>query len=225
MIVCEYGVSARMIPARNAPKESENPIALVAKLNPKSTNSDMATKTSFVQFSLQMARKPSRASCRPPNAKTPRSRKDVAPPAARMGTSTPPSAPPLLNDCNTGNKMMNGTTAKSWNSSTPRLAVPNFVVNILRSARSCKPNAEDESDSAKPMTTASKTELTCNISSFPGWINSKTFVPSASPAGKSAEANTKFTNSTCVSPRPNAYLAKPLNFFDDNSKPISNSKN
>lgn len=48
MIVCEYGVLVRMIFVRNVFKELENLIAFVAKLNLKSINSDMATKTLFV---------------------------------------------------------------------------------------------------------------------------------------------------------------------------------
>ena len=49
MMSCAYGVPASTKPARNAPRESENPMAAVALENPNSTNSDSATNTSVPQ--------------------------------------------------------------------------------------------------------------------------------------------------------------------------------
>mmetsp|Transcript_3340 Transcript_3340/g.11216 ORF Transcript_3340/g.11216 Transcript_3340/m.11216 type:complete len:264 (-) Transcript_3340:1068-1859(-) len=54
MMSCAYGVPARHKPARNAPRESLNPIALVAFENPNSTSSEHATKTSVPHSNCTM---------------------------------------------------------------------------------------------------------------------------------------------------------------------------
>ena len=113
MIWCAYFVSAKTIPARNAPNESLKPIAEQAKEKPKRVSKDMATKTSVPASAASTASKPTNASDLPANASAPRSSMDVAPPAAMTPISM--LAPPPLAAAmdNTGNKIINGTTAKS----------------------------------------------------------------------------------------------------------------
>lgn len=65
------------------------------------------------------------------NVKILRLRKDVVLFVVRMGMLMSSSASSFLNDCNIGNKMMNGMIVKFWNSSIFRFVVLNFVVNIL----------------------------------------------------------------------------------------------
>ena len=123
--------------------------------------------------------------------------------------------------------MMNGTTARSWKSRTPRLAVPTLLVITPRSDMSCSPSALDESVMPKPMITASSGDLICRSSSTPMPLCtfSNTAVPSALPAGSSAAANSTFPNTTWFSPRPNAYFPSALRRDTESSRPISKSRN
>ena len=123
--------------------------------------------------------------------------------------------------------MMNGTTARSWKSNTPREAVPSRVVIIPRSESSCSPNALDESVRPNPTTIASSGDLICSRSSTPRPLCtiSSTLVPKASPGGRSAAANRRLPNTTWHRPSPNAYLPSALSRCTDSSRPISNRRN
>ena len=123
--------------------------------------------------------------------------------------------------------MMNGTTARSWNSKTPRLAVPTLLVITPRSDMSCNPSALEESVIPNPMITASSGDLICRSSSTPMPLCtfSSTAVPSASPAGSSAAANRMFPKITWFSPNPKAYFPSALSRNTESSRPISKSRN
>mmetsp|Transcript_4336 Transcript_4336/g.19551 ORF Transcript_4336/g.19551 Transcript_4336/m.19551 type:complete len:344 (-) Transcript_4336:973-2004(-) len=227
MMSCAYGVPASTRPAMNAPSESLNPAAAEAFENPKSTSSDSATKTSSSHSRSVMTSYAFLATSHPPTLRTPRSRKLVAVYAAMRPTSSGAPSPAICIFCSTGSAMMNGTTARSWKSRTPSDAVPSRVVIIPRSESSCSPSALDESVRPNPTTIASSGDRICSKSStpFPLCTISSTWVPSASPGGRSAAANSRLPNTTWHRPSPNAYFPSAFSRCTDSSRPISNSRN
>mmetsp|Transcript_1463 Transcript_1463/g.3253 ORF Transcript_1463/g.3253 Transcript_1463/m.3253 type:complete len:253 (+) Transcript_1463:1470-2228(+) len=143
--------------------------------------------------------------------------------------------PPSMTACLRGPSMSGrstsiGTTAMSCARSTPSVAAPGPVVSSPRSLRSCSTKADDDSDSAAPMTTASSTVeiLISSGLSMAGLASLTTCrmrLPMALFVGSSNAVNAKVVAITWNIPSPNANLKRLLSLSPSSSSPISKSRN
>mmetsp|Transcript_12571 Transcript_12571/g.17263 ORF Transcript_12571/g.17263 Transcript_12571/m.17263 type:complete len:248 (+) Transcript_12571:1116-1859(+) len=120
-----------------------------------------------------------------------------------------------------GSSTSSGTTAMSCSSRMPRQAAPKRLDSWLFSCKILSTKAEEDSDSAAPMTSASSTRV---MSTRPGsapTTNSRNCTPPTKGNTKKASVD----SSTCSDPMPNAYLDSPRSRSTVSSRPCSNSRN
>ena len=120
-----------------------------------------------------------------------------------------------------GNRTNRGTTAMSCSSRIPKQAAPNFVANCPFSCRIFSTKADDDSDRAAPITSASSTRsISTRAAAEPMKISRNCTPPIKGKMKKAA-----VQRMTCRVPMPNAYLDKPFSRSTVSSSPCSNSKN
>ena len=120
--------------------------------------------------------------------------------SSSRGESTSPPSPPRAS---TARVTRIGATARSWNSSTEKVARPAGECWRLCSARICMTTAVDDSDSAAPMAAAGA---------------------GASPMAMAAAAMTARQSVTCRAPMPNTQRRIRRRRSHDSSSPIMNRR-
>jgi len=185
------------MPARKAPSASDSP-----------TSSDTQARPSVISSTLSMNSSPERrrATCvnhqrirRWPNTSTSESRNTTFT-AARPSVNTISSA----GRDSAGSRISSGTTAMSWNSSTPITSRPCGRSRSMRSASSLERIAVDEVASVLP---------SANAAIQP------------SPSSRPARVNSRMLASTWTSPSPNTMRFIAINRPSENSRPMENIRN
>ena len=191
-------VSASSIPARNAPSAGLMPADAVPADAAIAVSSVTATKNSGARDAA--ASRNSGRSTRRPSAQIPAAAASaVATPMASDAASEPPTVP-----ASAGTRISSGTTARSWNSSTEKVARPARVGNSPRCTSSAMTTAVDDSAKLAPMSTDAAGEL---------------------PHAYAIAPITSAVTDTCVAPRPSTSRRMLHRRSNDISRPITKSRN
>ena len=205
---CLYSVSAISMPATNAPSASDRPASSVIAAMPKVTPSRLNMNSSSL-LRREIAVSHQRITFWPPDSSTAStttalmtagtsvaSRLPVLPPSAGMITSS-------------------GTTARSWNSSTPITRRPCSLSSSSRSAISLTTSAVLDIAIALPSTAAPcQLRSQWRPSSVKPQINAR--LPPIAP---------RMVSTTCDAPRPNTSVRMARSLGRLNSSPITNIRN
>ena len=146
-IARRYSVSARSRPATKAPSVIERPLAAAVRAVATMTRRQAAMNSSGERVRATSWNR-GRSARRP--ATTMRTRAMAACPSARA-SAPPTSAPSLRPSTAMANSI--GATARSWNSSTAKLARPAGVFRRFCSARTGRTTAVEDKASARPTMT------------------------------------------------------------------------
>lgn len=96
----------------------------------------------------------------------------------------------------------------TWRSRIPRVAEPNLVASSPRSAISCSTKAEEDSESAAPITMASST-VRMAASRGEAWNTlTRIWVPMPLPTGRAKSVKAAVLSAMDTVPKPKAYFAK-----------------
>lgn len=109
----------------------------------------------------------------------------------------------------------------TWKRRMPSVADPDLVASCPLSPRSWRTNADEDSESATAMTSASSQEVMAAIWESANAKFSRSHVPTLLPKGYAKATKTAVVTKTWTVPRPNAYVRKALRRSDDSSSPIS----
>ena len=205
---CLYSVSAISMPATNAPSASDRPACSVRYASASVTSNRLSMNSSSL-LSRAMIVSHQRITRWPPTSSTVSSRA-----AFRLATASACSSSAGF-EPSAGISTSSGTTAKSWNSSTPITRRPCSLSSSSRSAISLTTIAVLLIASAPPSATA-----LCQ------------FKPHSRPAATKHQANAalpataiRIVSVTCDSPSPNTNLRMLLSLGRLNSSPITNIRN
>ena len=202
---CLNSVSATSMPATKAPSASDSPACSVIQARPSvissrfSTNSSSLLRRATIVSHQRMAR-------RPPTSRI------VSSAAALTQASARAQAMSLPLEFSAGISTSSGTTAKSWNSSTPMTRLPCSLSTSSRSAISLTTMAVLDIAIAAPSTT-----LPCQPISQGIEVCEKIHTSSAWPSSVPA-----IVANTCDSPSPNTSLRMLRSLGRLNSSPMTN---
>ena len=185
------------MPARKAPSASDRPASAVRHAEARITISTLSTNSSV---DLRRATRPNQARITRGPASSNAASTNAALPSARAtaGQSSAAGWP------STGTTISSGTTARSWNSSTPTIERPCAVSSSMRSASSFMTTAVDDIASAPPTA-----RPVCQP-----------------PASSSASAMlAAMVIATCARPSPNTSRRITRSLGRLNSSPIENIRN
>jgi hypothetical protein len=205
---CLYSVSATSMPAMKAPSASDNPAASVSQANPSVTSSRLSTNSSSLLRRATIVSHQRIARCPPTSS-------NVSTTAALTSASASAVAKLAAPVPKAGTTTSSGTTARSWNSRTPRTRRPCSLSSSSRSAISLTRIAVDDIAIAPPSVMAP-----CHVRSH--WRPS-----AANAAASSALPITApmIVNPTCDSPSPNTSSRMLRSLGRLNSSPITNIRN
>ena len=214
---CLNSVSAISMPATNAPSASDRPACSVSHARPSVTSSTLRMNSSSL---LRRATSVShqRITRGPPTSSTVSSTAALSaakPSAWPRPIAASPASLAAAKGPSAGISTSSGTTAKSWNSSTPTTRRPCSVSSSSRSAISLTRIAVELIASAAPSATALAHDS-------PHWRPT-----SASPHVSSVLPATPATmvSATWLRPSPNTSVRIPRSLERLNSRPITNIRN
>ncbi len=196
------------MPATNAPSARDRPACSVSQARPNVTSSRLSTNSSSL-FSLATCVSHQRITRWPPTSS---SVSKTAALAIAMVSVTPSCVSPAPS---AGISTSSGTTAKSWNSSTPITRRPCSLSSSSRSAISFTRIAVDDIAIAAPSAIAP-----CHDKSQARPTAAKAAVSSTLPTTAPA-----IVNPTCDKPRPNTSARMLRSLGRLNSSPITNMRN
>ncbi len=199
---CRYGVSEISMPAMKAPSASDRPKRSVMNAAPSVTSSRLSTNSSCER------RRATTLNQRvmnfwPTNSSSARAITIFTAARPRVTIRSLEDSPP-----NAAITISSGTTARSWNSSTPKMLRPCSVSISSRSASIFETIAVDDIASAPPSAT-----LPCHVMCTQ---RSKT---------KPSSSATASVTTTCSSPSPNTSRCIARSLASENSRPIENIRN
>ncbi len=198
---CLNSVSEISIPATKAPSASESPAISVSHASPSVTSSTFSVKSSCdLRFATRCSHQ--RNTRCPPASSTASSAAAFSIARPRVQPSSPGSA------ASAGITTSSGTTARSWNSSTPTMRLPCSVSSCSRSEIIFMMIAVDDIASAAPR---------ANAPARP--------TPKYAPRSQPAARVIRIVSPTWAPPRPKTMRRIDRNRGSENSSPIENIRN